>query len=196
MTVTHTRTADADAPGGRRAAVRLAVLAVPTGVAMVAAVFAAGPANAADNTGNAIPITGYGGLCLDDQGAGTANFNPVQMYGCNSTDAQKWFMDTDGSTIRALGKCLDVQYGGTSDGTPVELYDCNGTGAQVWLPQSNGSFYNPQSNKCLDDTNWSTTAGTQAQIWDCTGECSQEWSAASTWLESTYPAHPALGRQE
>jgi hypothetical protein len=122
------------------------------------------------------PITGYDGLCVDDRSASTANYNPVQVYTCNGTDAQQWTFDTASDTLQALGMCMDIQAGGTADGTPVDLYYCNGSGAQVWQPQSDGALYNPQSGKCLDDTNWSTTPGTQLQIWDCTGNANQEWN--------------------
>jgi hypothetical protein len=127
-------------------------------------------------TGSTGPIVGYGGLCVDDRSASTANFNPVQVYTCNGTGAQQWTVVQAGSTLRVLGKCLDINGGGTADGTAVDLYDCNNTGAQVFIPQSNGSLYNPQSNKCLDDTNWSTTPGTQLQIWDCSGNANQHWT--------------------
>jgi hypothetical protein len=122
------------------------------------------------------PIVGYGGLCVDVQGANAADFTPVQVYTCNGTSAQQWTVVQAGSTLQALGKCLDINGGGTADGTKVDLYDCNNTAAQVFIPQSNGSLYNPQSNKCLDDTGWSTTPGTQLQIWDCTGGANQQWS--------------------
>jgi hypothetical protein len=122
------------------------------------------------------PIVGYGGLCVDDRSASTANFNPVQVYTCNSTAAQQWTVVQAGSTLHALGKCMDINGGGTANGTTVDLYDCNNTAAQVFIPQSNGSLYNPQSNKCLDDTNWSTTPGTQLEIWDCTGNANQRWA--------------------
>jgi Ricin-type beta-trefoil lectin domain/Glycosyl hydrolases family 16 len=128
-------------------------------------------------TGNPTgPITGYGGLCVDDRAASTANFNPVQVYTCNGTAAQQWTVVNAGSTLHVLGKCMDINGGGTANGTTVDLYDCNGTGAQVFIPQSNGSLYNPQSGKCLDDTNWSTTPGTQLQIWACTGNANQKWT--------------------
>lgn len=120
-------------------------------------------------------ITGFGGLCVDDRGARRQNFNPVQIYTCNGTNAQRWTVNYD--TIRALGKCLDIAGGGTADGTKVDLYHCNGTGAQAWQPRSDKSLYNPQSGKCLDDTNWSTTSGTQLQIWDCvSGQADQQWT--------------------
>jgi hypothetical protein len=122
------------------------------------------------------PITGYGGLYVDDRAANPANYNPVQVYTCNGTAAQQWTVVNAGSTLRAFGKCMDIYAGGTTNGTTVDLYDCNGTGAQVFIPQSNGALYNPQSGKCLDDTNWSTTPGTQLQIWDCTGNANQRWS--------------------
>jgi hypothetical protein len=127
-------------------------------------------------TGATGQITGYGGLCVDDRGASTANFNPVQVYTCNGTAAQQWTVVEAGSTLHVLGKCMDIDGGGTADGTTVDLYDCNNTAAQVFVPQSNGSLYNPQSGKCLDDTGWSTTPGTQLQIWDCTGNANQQWT--------------------
>ncbi len=126
------------------------------------------------STSTAGVITGYGGLCLDDRGASTANFNPVQVYTCNGTNAQQWTVESNGS-LQTLGKCLDVDAAGTANGTTVDLYDCNGTGAQVWQPQSNGALLNPASGKCLDDSGWSTSPGTQAQIWSCTGAANQSW---------------------
>jgi ricin-type beta-trefoil lectin protein len=127
-------------------------------------------------TGSTGPITGYDGLCVDVQGANTANFTPVQVYTCNGTSAQQWTVVEAGSTLHALGKCMDINGGGTADGTTVDLYDCNNTAAQVFIPQSDGALYNPQSGKCLDDTGWSTTPGTQLQIWDCTGGANQQWT--------------------
>jgi chitinase len=119
-------------------------------------------------------ITGYQGLCLDDRAASTANFNPVQVYTCNGTNAQNWTL-TSGNQLMALGKCLDVAGAGTANGTLVDLYDCNGTVAQVWVHQSNGEYVNPNSGKCLDDTGWGGS-GTQVQIWACTDGANQQWS--------------------
>ncbi|MEY9938475.1 ricin-type beta-trefoil lectin domain protein [Streptacidiphilus sp. MAP5-3] len=145
-------------------------------VALAPASAAAAPAVTVGATGQ---ITGYGGLCLDDRSASTANLNPIQVYTCNGSAAQQWTVGS-GNTLQVLGKCLDVNSGGTANGTTVDLYDCNGTGAQVWEPQTNGSLLNPQSGRCLDDTNWSTTPGTQAQIWDCGGTANQQWTLPTT----------------
>lgn len=121
------------------------------------------------------PVTlAFNGLCLDDRGASTTNFNPVQVYTCNGTNAQHWTL-TSSNQLMVLGKCLDVAGAGTANGTTVDLYDCNGTGAQVWVHQSNGAYVNPNSGKCLDDTGWGGS-GTQSQIWACTGNSNQSWS--------------------
>lgn len=120
-------------------------------------------------------IVGFDGLCLDDRGAITDDYNPVQVFTCNGTDAQNWTIVHSTSTIQIFGKCLDVYAAGTANGTTVDLYTCNGTGAQVWVPRGDGSLFNPESGKCLDDTDWSTTPGKQAQIWDCAGTANQQW---------------------
>jgi hypothetical protein len=152
----------------------------PTSATASGGTMSVGYVAAYESTGAALgptgPVTGYDGLCVDDQSASTANYNPVQVYTCNGTDAQQWTFDTANDTLQVLGMCMDINGGGTADGTLVDLYYCNGSGAQVWQPQSDGALYNPQSGKCLDDTNWSTTPGTQLQIWDCSGNANQQWS--------------------
>jgi hypothetical protein len=143
-------------------------------VAYVAAYSTSGGGGTGGGGSGTGPITGYQGLCVDVRGANTANFTPVQVYTCNSTNAQQWTVVAAGSTLHALGKCMDINGGGTADGTTVDLYDCNNTGAQVFIPQSNGELYNPQSGKCLDDTGYGGS-GTQLQIWDCADTANQQW---------------------
>jgi hypothetical protein len=132
---------------------------------------ASGTAHAASGTG---AITGYEGLCLDDRAASTAEYNPIQVYTCNGTDAQQWTVESN-DTLEVLGMCLDVDAAGTTNGTLVDLYTCNGTGAQTWEPQSNGELINPNSGKCLDDTGWGGS-GTQVQIWACADTANQQWN--------------------
>ncbi|WP_035840256.1 ricin-type beta-trefoil lectin domain protein [Kitasatospora azatica] len=153
--------------------------ATSSGATMSVGYVAAYTTTGSGGGGTGGPVVGYGGLCLDDRSASTADFNPIQVYTCNGTPAQQWTVVQAGSTLHVLGKCLDINGGGTANGTTVDLYTCNNTGAQVWIPRSNGSLYNPQSNKCLDDTGWSTTPGTQAEIWDCTGSANQQWRLPS-----------------
>jgi hypothetical protein len=119
-------------------------------------------------------VVGYEGLCLDDRGASTAEYNPIQVYTCNGTDAQQWTVESN-NTLEVLGMCLDVDGAGTANGTLVDLYTCNGTGAQVWEPQADGALLNPNSGKCLDDTGYGGS-GTQVQIWSCSGNDNQSWT--------------------
>ena len=119
-------------------------------------------------------ITGYEGLCLDDRSASTADFNPIQVYTCNGTNAQQWTVESN-NTLEVLGDCLDVDAAGTANGTTVDLYPCNGTAAQTWEHQSNGELLNPNSGKCLDDTGYGGS-GTQVQIWACADTSNQQWN--------------------
>jgi chitinase len=125
-------------------------------------------------TGATGPITGYQGLCLDDRSASTANFNPVQVYTCNGTNAQSWTVESN-NTLEVLGGCLDVAGAGTANGTLVDYYPCNGTAAQTWVHQSNGELVNSNSGKCLDDTGFGGS-GTQVQIWTCADSSNQQWN--------------------
>ena len=148
----------------------LASVALVFGVATAVASYHVQPAAAA-TTG---AITGYEGLCLDDRSASTANFNPIQLYTCNGTNAQQWTVNSNG-TLTVLGDCLDVAGAGTANGTLVDLYPCNGTGAQSWAHQSNGELVNTNSGKCLDDTGFGGS-GTQVQIWACADSSNQQWN--------------------
>jgi chitinase len=125
-------------------------------------------------TGATGPIHGYEGLCLDDRSASTADFNPIQVYTCNGTNAQNWTVNSNG-TLTVLGNCLDVAGAGTANGTLVDLYPCNGTGAQSWVHESNNELVNTNSGKCLDDTGYGGS-GTQVQIWACADTSNQQWT--------------------
>ena len=114
-------------------------------------------------------------LCVDNRSASAADYNPVQIYTCNSSNAQQWTVAA-GNTLQVQGMCLDVDGSGTTNGTLVDLYSCNGTGAQIWVPQPGGALVNPNSGLCLDDPGASTTAGTQLDIWQCNGGSNQSWT--------------------
>jgi beta-glucosidase len=142
--------------------------------AAVSFVWTVSPGTATSTGAATGPITGYEGLCLDDRSASTADFNPVQVYTCNGTNAQQWTVESN-NTLEVLGGCLDVDGAGTANGTLVDYYPCNGTAAQVWDPQSNGELVNPNSGKCLDDTGYGGS-GTQVQIWACGDTSNQQWT--------------------
>jgi predicted alpha-1,6-mannanase (GH76 family) len=115
-------------------------------------------------------------LCMDDRSSSTTAGNPIQIYGCNSSEAQSWTVVEAGSTLQVMGECATDSGAGTTNGTPIVLEPCNDTASQVWEPQSDGALYNTQSGKCLDDPSSSTTPGTQLQIYTCNGTGAQDWS--------------------
>jgi hypothetical protein len=122
------------------------------------------------------PIKGIASKCLDDFRGGTANGNPIDLWRCNGTAAQKWTIAT-GNTLQVRGKCLNVFRGGTANGNPIDLWRCNGTRAQVWLHQADGAYKNPASGKCLNDSRAGTANGTKINLWRCNGTAAQKWTA-------------------
>ena len=151
----------------------LAAVALVFGVGTAVASYHAQPAAAA--TGATGPITGYEGLCLDDRSASTADFNPIQVYTCNGTNAQTWTVAPD-NTLQVLADCMDVTNAGTTSGTLVQLHTCNGTGAQQWEAQSSGELVNPESGLCLTDPSAGSANSAQLEIAACTGTTGQLWT--------------------
>jgi predicted alpha-1,6-mannanase (GH76 family) len=114
-------------------------------------------------------------LCLDDSNSATTNGNPIQIFGCNSTDAQSWTLGPK-NTLKVMGGCATDTNGATADGTLIEWHTCTGSASQVWQPQSDGALLNPKTGKCLDDPGSSTTAGTQLDLDTCDSTSAQVWS--------------------
>ncbi|WP_063794492.1 GH92 family glycosyl hydrolase [Kitasatospora sp. MBT63] len=131
------------------------------------------------DVGPARPVTGAVGgpaaKCLDVRSGGTADGTPVQLYGCNGTEAQRWTRASDG-TLRALGKCLDVSASRSDAGAPVQLWQCNDTGAQQWWPKADGTLVSTPSGRCLDLAGGATADGTPAQLSDCAGTGARAWT--------------------
>ena len=121
------------------------------------------------------PVTGEAGRCLDDHHSGTADGNPIDLWSCNGTDAQKWTFETDG-TVRDFGKCLHPSGDSAAIGTHVVLSTCDGAAAEEWQIESDGSLANPNSGLCLDDYHSGTTDGNPIDIWSCNGTAAQIWT--------------------
>ncbi|UKZ02571.1 ricin-type beta-trefoil lectin domain protein (plasmid) [Streptomyces viridifaciens] len=129
----------------------------------------------ADNS--PIAYTAQTGKCVDIAGASTANGTAVQLYDCNSSNAQKWTFKPDGS-LRALGSCLDATGRGTANGTPLQIWECgNAAPQQTFVPRADGSLYNPASGRCIDLPGGTATNGARLQLWDCNGTPAQKWTA-------------------
>ncbi|WP_063770912.1 glycoside hydrolase family 27 protein [Streptacidiphilus neutrinimicus] len=121
-------------------------------------------------------VTGIAGQCLDDSGSGTADGNPVIVYGCTGNPNQRWTLPGDG-TVRTLGKCLDVPGSATTAGTYVDLRACNGSAGQQWSYAQAGNLVNPNSGDCLDVYGGGSADGTKVDIWPCgQNQFNQTWS--------------------
>lgn len=166
---------------------RMAVLAGLASVgALLSGLLSAVPASASTipvplSPGYKGAIIGYQGLCLDDRGDNLSNFNPVQLYECNNTAAQDWWVvDDDGYYeihLSNTGYCLDANRGGLGSGTFVQLYQCNTSPAQDWGLDNGGVVESQRSGSgaCLDDPNFATDGSSQLQLWSCNGGQNQQW---------------------
>ena len=115
------------------------------------------------------------GRCLDVAYANAFNGAAVQLWDCNGTPAQQWYLE--GNRIRsALGRCLDVTAGNPGNGARVQTYDCNGTPAQQWTFMPNGALRNGIGT-CLDVSSANSGNGAAIQAYQCNGTPAQAWSA-------------------
>jgi Ricin-type beta-trefoil lectin domain len=118
-------------------------------------------------------ITGFDGMCIDDNGRMTANGNAIQVFGCNGTPAQAWTIQPD-ATLQVLGKCMGVTKPAPSGQTVI--WDCDGDATQQWRQGPANSLVNMASGLCLEDPNANSQWGTQLDIAPCTGAADQAWT--------------------
>src|SRR4051812_43513980 len=113
-----------------------------------------------------VQIVGPGGLCLDDNGATSQDHNKIQMWGCNTTPAQRFTLATDG-TLQVVGRCLRI----ADSGANVELFTCNaGAGAQQWRALSSRALVNAASGpnwRCITNPGASQQPGAQIVVTSC-----------------------------
>lgn len=115
------------------------------------------------------------GRCLDVAYSNAFNGAAVQLWGCNGTPAQQWFLE--GPQIRsALGRCLDITAGNAANGARVQTYDCNGTPAQQWTFAPGGALRSGLGT-CLDVSSANPNDGAAIQSYQCNGTPAQQWSA-------------------
>ncbi|MFD3452862.1 ricin-type beta-trefoil lectin domain protein [Streptomyces sp. NPDC058691] len=125
-------------------------------------------------TTDAGQITGLSKKCLTIQGGVTTDGTPVEITTCNTSDAQKWRLKTDG-TLQALGVCATAT--GTTSGSAVQIKACAaGNAAQQWKQRDDGSLYNPNSGMCVDIPTSDTTDGKDLQIYTCNTTGAQTWT--------------------
>ncbi|MER6243117.1 ricin-type beta-trefoil lectin domain protein [Streptomyces griseorubiginosus] len=128
-------------------------------------------------------VTGPGGLCLDDAGAGTVDGTVIQIYTCNGSPAQKF--SANGGKLTVLGKCVTAA--GTTTGSAVTLKTCvPDASAQSFVLRADGTFYNAASKLCLNAP--ATTAGTDLTLAACTASASTQKFALSASTSYLYDA--------
>ncbi|MFJ4616743.1 polymorphic toxin-type HINT domain-containing protein [Streptomyces sp. NPDC088812] len=124
---------------------------------------------------------GLANKCLDLANATTTADNPVQLYTCNGSKAQKFRIDSassaDPSTgaLKILGKCVVPKAGGTANGTLVVIADCTGAAAQQWTATSTGTLKHVSSGKCLDVPSSNSADSTDLQLNTCGTAANQQW---------------------
>lgn len=116
--------------------------------------------------------------CLDVAGGNTTQGTSTQIWECNGTAAQEWFLTVRGELRSALvpNLCLDVDNGGTTPGTRVQIWECNGTAAQRWTISGGQVLSALGSQLCLDVAGAGTAMGTKVQLWECNGTVAQQWT--------------------
>jgi len=73
------------------------------------------------------------GDCLDVYHSGTSDGTEIDYYACDSTGAQQWQAQADGSLLNPeSGLCLEPSGGADTSGTPLVLESCTYTATQEW----------------------------------------------------------------
>ncbi|PZF91617.1 hypothetical protein C1I99_23145 [Micromonospora deserti] len=130
-------------------------------------------------------VTGHvnqGLFCLAAVAGGAGTGNPVRLWRCGDTDAQRWTFAIDG-TMRVSGRCARPVGGDPADGAGIELWDCDGTAAQRWLHRSDGNLVHQVSGGCLE--NPAAPGGGQGwrpRLAVCDGGPGQRWELAHAGL--------------
>ncbi|MFI0983598.1 RICIN domain-containing protein [Streptomyces sp. NPDC021093] len=122
--------------------------------------------------------------CLDVDANGGGNGTVVQVWQCNGTSQQRWYLWNNGAleSYRFPGKCLDADLnGGGRNGTKVQIWDCNNTSQQSWShPAGDRAIYNARfyggGNIVMDrDANvWGN--GARVQLWQKNFQSQQWWN--------------------
>ncbi|MBQ0951287.1 ricin-type beta-trefoil lectin domain protein [Streptomyces sp. RK76] len=122
--------------------------------------------------GNTGEIAHSAGKCLDVPSGDSTNGNKVQLWGCNDSGAQQWYVGSRG-TIEALGKCLEVPDGATADGTLLQIWECDGGANQRFTLSDAGEIVAQETGKCLQNAD-----GDRVSIAPCNESIAQRWTVS------------------
>ncbi|MFD5410253.1 RICIN domain-containing protein [Streptomyces nojiriensis] len=182
--VALTGTADADATAGTAIPARTAPQPVywdapPQGVAVAAPQRLLNQPVRITNDFAKRPTT----QCLDVDANGGGNGTVVQIWQCNGTTQQRWYLWNNGAleSYRFPGKCLDADLGGGGrNGTKVQIWDCNNTPQQSWShPSGDRAIYNARfysgGNTVMDRDANVVGNGARVQLWQKNFQSQQWW---------------------
>ncbi|MFI5669934.1 RICIN domain-containing protein [Streptomyces sp. NPDC051704] len=121
--------------------------------------------------------------CLDVDANGGGNGTVVQVWQCNGTTQQRWYLWNNGAleSYRFPGKCLDADLnGGGNNGTKVQIWDCNNTPQQSWShPSGDRAIYNARfyggGNIVMDRDANVLGNGARVQLWQKNFQSQQWW---------------------
>ncbi|MBQ4850234.1 ricin-type beta-trefoil lectin domain protein [Pseudoalteromonas sp. MMG012] len=117
------------------------------------------------------------GLCLDPQGTSGAKRSDVQLWTCDNTLDQKWYIEPLGTweSIKLGGSfriknaasdlCLDVRGENGSKGENVGIWNCEFNTDQYWRIDGN-LLINTSKGYVLDPKGKSGSHGADVVIWD------------------------------
>ena len=122
---------------------------------------------------------------LDIKNGIISNYNGIQLYDTNLTDAQKWFVNYlgDGSysikTYSDINYSMDVYNASKTNGTNLQIFNYNKSDAQKWIIKDMGDGYYSVISLCnnlsLDVDNASTANGTKIQLYESNGTKAQKF---------------------
>lgn len=108
--------------------------------------------------------------CVDVRGNNLQNGTPVQIYDCNGTGAQRWILNSVGSTkLRVAGSnfCLDAG-SNPGNGVQLKLWQCyDNLPAQAWIATQDTRIVLAGTALCIDLPSGNTANGQVLQTWTC-----------------------------
>lgn len=125
-------------------------------------------------------------LVLDVKGSSKSNGANVQIYGSNSTNAQKWEMQYAGSGlyhIQSLNSKLYLGRAGSTSGSNVAQYKSSDELSQYWYLVQDGDGYvilNVTTGLALDVKSGKAANGSNVQLYTPNGSKAQRWVMEDT----------------
>lgn len=121
--------------------------------------------------------------CLDADTNGRGNGAKVQVWDCNQTTQQLWYVHSDRTveSVRNPGMCLDADSDAQgANGAKIQLWKCNGSDQQRWIRRAddlaiyNLAFYNDFGTVMDRDSNVAGN-GARVQLWQKNSMSQQQW---------------------